>query len=61
MKDMIERQYDAQVMQWGEPEDDLGGVIYSAYQRGRLIVAESLALLISALQERDQRPLLLAA
>ena len=61
MRDLIEAQYQCEVRQWGEPQDDLDTALYSAVQSGRLIVAESLALLISALQERIQRPLLLCA
>lgn len=61
MRDFIETQLDARVVQWAEPEDDLGGVIFSAIQRGRLIVAESVALLVSALQETERRPLILLA
>lgn len=61
MRDLIESQYSAKIVQWNEPEDDLGGVIFSAIQRGRLIVAESVALLVSALQDTERRPLILLA
>lgn len=61
MRDSIERQYECRVLQWDEPIGAMDGSVFSAYQRGRLVVAESLALLISALQENEPRPLLLMA
>lgn len=61
VRDLIESQFSARILQWNEPEDDLGGVVFSAIQRGRLIVAESVALLISALQDEERRPLILMA
>lgn len=61
MRDLIEAQYSARVIQWNEPNGDLDGVTYSAIVAGRYIVAESLALLISALQDEARSPLLLMA
>lgn len=60
MRQFIETQYSAEVLQWDEPDGD-GGVTFSAYARGALIVAPSLALLLSALQDEAHTPLLLAA
>ncbi len=61
MRQHIEDQYGARIISWGEPQDDLGSVIYSALFRGRLIVADSAALLLSELQSATSRPLLLMA
>lgn len=59
MRDMIEQQFHCKVVQWAEPTDD--GAIFSAVKDGRWLMAESLALLISALQDADPRPLMLLA
>ncbi len=61
MYDLITTQYNARIVSWGEPQDDLGGAVYSAILRGRLIVADTAALLLSELQALTQRPLLLMA
>lgn len=61
MRDLIEDQFTCTIRQWAEPTDDFGGEVYSAVQNGRLLVAESLALLISALHEEAHRPLILLA
>lgn len=61
MKDFIETQYAARVIQWNEPTDDGEGVIFSALYAGRFIQADSLALLLSALQDESHQPLMLAA
>jgi hypothetical protein len=58
MRTLIERQYDCEIRQWGEYDGET--CVFSAVQRGHLIVAESLALLLSALQELDHFPLILA-
>lgn len=61
MRQHLETQFSCRIVSWSEPADDLGGVIFSAFHRGRLVVAESLALLISALQDEDARPVWLLA
>ena len=61
MRAYLEAQYNANIVRWNEPTDDGEAVEFAAYCGGRLIVAESLALLLSALQERTQTPLLLLA
>ena len=55
MRDILERQFQCTIRDWGVCLDD-DTQVWSAVQRGRLIVAHSLALLISALQERVMRP-----
>lgn len=59
MIDLLETQYHCKIVQWNEPTDD--GAIFSAVKDGRWLMAESLALLISALQDADPRPLMLLA
>lgn len=61
MRTALEVQFSCTIRQWNEPVDDLGGTLFSAVHGGELILADSLALLISALQEREPLPLLLAA
>jgi hypothetical protein len=61
MRTAIEAQFSCSILDWNLPEDDFGAVRFSAYVGGELLVADSLALLISALQEREPYPLLLAA
>lgn len=61
MRALIEAQFDCTILVWDEPTDDLGNTQFRAYKAGRLIVADSLALLISALQDEDHIPLRLAA
>lgn len=61
MRHLIETQYDVTFLAWDEPTDDLGGVEYRALKAGRLIVADSLALLLSELQRECPVALLLAA
>jgi hypothetical protein len=60
MKDFIEHQYRARILQWDEPTED-GDVVFAAYVDGKLVRANSLALFLSALQEGFHTPLLLAA
>jgi hypothetical protein len=60
MREFIEAQYHARFVQFGEPDDE-GGTVFSAYCGGRFIVAPSLALMLSALQERTQHPLVLVS
>lgn len=59
MRALIESQFNCQVLQWAEASDD--GQIFSAVRDGVLLVAESVALLVSALQDHSRRPLLLMA
>lgn len=61
MKTFIESQYRVEFIEWATPTDDGEGVRFVALVAGRLIVAESLALMLSALQERTHTPLRLAA
>ena len=59
MRDLLEHQFDCTILQWAEESDH--GQIFSAVQDGVLLVAESLALLISALQDRTHQPVMLMA
>lgn len=59
MYELIQTQFNCRIVQWNEPTD--GGAVYSAIREGVLIVAESLALLISGLQDACPRPLMLLA
>ncbi len=61
MRDLLEAQFSCSIRAWNEPVDDMGSVLFSALIDGELVLADSLALLISALQERAHYPLLLAA
>lgn len=61
MREFLESQFGARIVQWAEPTDDFGGQTFSAVCAGRLIVAESLALLVSALQDRARSPIILLA
>lgn len=61
MRDLIETQFDCEILAWDEPKDDLGWREFRALKAGRLIVADSLALLISALQDEEHIPLMLLA
>lgn len=58
MRDLLETQFNCTITQWMEPTDE-DHESYSAVQNGRVLRADSLALLISALQERAARPLML--
>lgn len=57
MIECLETRFNCRIVQWNEPTD--GGAVYSAIREGVLIVAESLALLISGLQDTQPRPLML--
>ena len=61
MREWIERTFSAQVITWAEWDDD--GERYEVLANGRLIVADSLGLLIEALnaQRAAWPPLRLAA
>ncbi len=59
MLDFITRQYAAEVLRWAEPTED--GELYEVLAFGRVIRADSLALLLSALQDFTRQPLRLAA
>lgn len=59
MKELIEEQFNCQVVQWNEESDH--GPLFSAILDGVWIQAESVALLISALQDRTHLPVLLMA
>lgn len=58
MRSFLEAQYGARVLRWDEPEDDR--TVFEALHEGALIRADSLALLLSALQARTKAPLVLA-
>lgn len=59
MRDHIESQYSATFSQWAEWDGECER--YAVYMNGELILADSLALLLSELQGRTHIPLLLAA
>lgn len=60
MRDMLEANYHCTLIQFGEGTDE-DMEAWSALQHGRLIRADSLALLISALSERGLARVLEAA
>lgn len=53
MKELIQQLYNCTVVQWDEWEDDM--VVFSVFQNGTLIVADSLELLILALGPVERR------
>lgn len=53
MRDFIETTFACRVLQWDEPSDF--GPVFSALKDGRLIVADSLMLLLAALSESQRR------
>lgn len=57
----LELQFNATIRRWNEPTDDLGGTVFEVVQNGRVILADSLALLIAELQVSQPRPLILLA
>lgn len=61
MRAYLEAQFHCRILAWDEPTDDLGGVQYRALVAGRLVVADSLALLISELYEARHQPVVLMA
>jgi len=62
MRTLIEREYSCRIVQWNEPCGAGDGAVYSAYtSSGAYICAESLALLISALQDAEHSPCALLA
>lgn len=61
MRDHIERQYNAQFTSWNEPTDDDYGVQFVCIHAGRVIVADSLALVLAELQAATHQALRLAA
>ena len=61
-RNLIETQYpNARILRWNEWDEDAGNCMYEGWIAGRMVRADTLALFISAIQEWDQRPLLLAA
>lgn len=58
MREFIEDQYGVEVIRWGEPTED--GELYEVIHRGRVIRADTLALVLSAVQEVAVKPLRLA-
>lgn len=59
MRDLIEQFYNIRVLEWDEPTDF--GPRFVVIQAGCMIVADSLALLISELQAATHQPMMLAA
>jgi hypothetical protein len=59
MRALLEEQFNCKIVQWGEESDH--GQLFSAILDGVWIQAESLALLISGLQDRTRLPVLLMA
>lgn len=51
MREFIETHYGATVLRWAEPTED--GELYEVVYRGRMIRADSGALVLSALQEAE--------
>ena len=52
MREMIEHQFACRTVQWNEAADAGDGALFSAITReGALVCAESIALLITALQD----------
>lgn len=55
MRDLIEQQFSCRIVQWDEPAGAMDGATFSAITReGALVCAESVALLISALQDEGR-------
>lgn len=52
MRTIIEQTYGVCVLRWDEYDEDLGVCIFEGYVAGALVRAESLALFLSAIQER---------
>lgn len=60
MLQYLQTQYGVQVHQWDECDED-GQPVFAVWHNGRLIVAASCALLLSALQDATHAPLVLMA
>lgn len=60
VRELLETQFNCRIVQWGEGTDE-DMELFSAIQHGRWVRADSLALLISALQDATHRPVVLAA
>jgi hypothetical protein len=58
MREFIEDQYGVQVLRWDEPTED--GTVFEVIHQGRVIRADTLALILSAVQEVAVKPLRLA-
>lgn len=58
MREFIEDQYGVEVIRWAEPTED--GELYEVIHDGRVIRADTLALVLAAVQERSRQPLRLA-
>lgn len=58
MREFIETQYGVSVLRWAEPTED--GELYEVVHEGRVVRADSLALLLSAVQDHSHQPLRLA-
>lgn len=55
MRDLLETQFHCTILSWAEPTDD--GHLFSAIIDGVMVQAESVALLVSALQDRTHQPI----
>lgn len=62
MREFLEDQYGVVIRQWATPTDDGEGELYEVVHQGRVIRADSLALLLSEVQAREpSRPALYLA
>lgn len=61
MQRELELQYSCHFLQFGEPQGDFEGELWSAWHEGELLVADSFKLMLELLQERTHRPLYLMA
>lgn len=59
MRELLESQFACRIIQWNEESDH--GPLFSAIIGGVWVQAESVALLVSALQDILHQPLLMAA
>lgn len=58
MREFLETHYNVRVIRWDEPTDF--GVEFEVIHNGRVIRADSAALILAAVQDRTHRPLHLA-
>lgn len=59
MREYIQSQYGVEILRWDEPTED-GSVLFEAIADGYVLRADSLALLLSLIQEHTHRPLVLS-
>lgn len=58
MREFIEDACNVEILRWAEPVED--GEMYEVIHEGRVIRADSVALVLAAVQERSRQPLRLA-